>query len=130
MLQTVSSPNDVPVGGDDCFPAPAYADTVLAPAFAHAQEHHLAHLLRLHRAHGVMLAEQGLLRPEEIGALLAALDAVERDLAGRGAAAYTGEHEDLFFFVESELKRHVGAEVAGRLHTGRSATTSTTRCSR
>jgi len=107
-------------GHDDRFPAPEFAETVLEPIFAHQQAHHLADLLRLHRAHGIMLAEQGLLTREEIAALLAALDDVERDLASGGPAAYTGEHEDLFFFVDSELKRHVGADTAGRLHTGRS----------
>lgn len=117
---SASQSNAAPVGGDDRFPAPEYAETVLAPAFEHSQAHHLPHLLRLHRAHGVMLAEQGLLTTKEISSLLAALDIVERDLATRGPAVYTGEHEDLFFFVENELKRHVGPETAGRLHTGRS----------
>ena len=119
MTSPLPSPGPV-IGSDDRFPAPEYAESVLAPAFAHAQAHHLGHLLQLHRAHGVMLAEQGLLTREEIAALLRALDATEHDLKARGASPYTGEHEDLFFFVESELKRHVGAEVAGRLHTGRS----------
>jgi argininosuccinate lyase len=107
-------------GSDDRFPAPEFADAVLGPVFLHQQAHHRADLMRLHRAHGVMLAEQGLLTGDEIGALLKALDAVETDLAARPPAAYTGEHEDMFFHVESELKRHVGPETAGRLHTGRS----------
>jgi argininosuccinate lyase len=107
-------------GSDDRFPAPEFAETVLGPGFAQAQAHHLGHLLQLHRAHGVMLAEQKLLTRAEIGALLQALDRTERDLAARGPSAYTGEHEDMFFFVESELRSHVGAETAGRLHTGRS----------
>ncbi len=107
-------------GSDDRFPAPEFAETVLGPVFSHQQAHHLADLMRLHRAHGIMLAEQGLLTVQEITGLLAALDAVEVDLAARPPAAYTGEHEDMFFYVEGELKRHVGAETAGRLHTGRS----------
>ncbi len=107
-------------GSDDRFPAPEFADAVLGPLFAHQQAHHLADLMRLHRAHGAMLAEQGLLTGAEISGLLAALDAVEADLAAQPPAAYTGEHEDMFFYVEGELKRHVGAETAGRLHTGRS----------
>ena len=118
MANNAASP--AAMGGDDRFPAPEFAEAVLGPGFAHAQAHHLGHLLQLHRAHGVMLAEQGLLARSEIAALLKALDATERDLAGRGPSVYTGEHEDLFFFVESELRRHVGAETAGRLHTGRS----------
>ncbi|MFN3672435.1 MAG: argininosuccinate lyase [Bosea sp. (in: a-proteobacteria)] len=115
-----TAPSAAVTGSDDRFPAPEFAQAVLGPGFAHAQAHHLGHLLQLHRAHGVMLAEQGLLTRTEIAALLTALDATERDLAARGPSPYTGEHEDMFFFVESELRRHVGAETAGRLHTGRS----------
>ncbi len=33
---------------------------------------------------------------------------------------YTGEVEDFFFLVEAELKKRLGPDVAGRLHTGRS----------
>ncbi|WP_439498631.1 argininosuccinate lyase [Bosea sp. (in: a-proteobacteria)] len=113
-------PSDPGPGSDDRFPAPVYARTVLAPAFAHSQEHHLRHLLRLHRAHGVMLAEQKLLTRDEAAAIFGALDTVETELTGAAPAAYTGEHEDLFFFVETKLAALIGKDVAGRLHTGRS----------
>ncbi len=95
-------------------------DAVLGPVFAHQQAFHFHDLMRLHRAHGIMLAEQGLLTTDEIGSLLAALDAVEADLAARPPAAYTGEHEDLFFHVEGELKRQCRRGDGGALHTGRS----------
>ena len=36
------------------------------------------------------------------------------------ASTYTGEVEDFFFLVEGELKKRLGPDVAGRLHTGRS----------
>ncbi|MGO4739633.1 argininosuccinate lyase [Bosea sp. 2KB_26] len=111
---------DAHSGSDDRFPAPVYARTVLAPGFAHSQTHHLAHLLRLHRAHGVMLAEQNLLTRTEAAAIFGALDTVERELTGAEPAAYTGEHEDLFFFIETKLAALIGKDVAGRLHTGRS----------
>lgn len=115
-----TTPSAAISGSDDRFPAPEFAETVLAPGFAHAQANHLGHLLQLHRAHGVMLAEQKLLTQAEIAALLQALDRTERELGERGPSTYTGEHEDMFFFVESQLRGHVGAETAGRLHTGRS----------
>ena len=118
MAHPSSSP---PEGSDHRFPAPAYARAVLAPCFAHSQAHHFGHLMALHRAHGVMLHEQGLLEAADIAALLAALDRIEAEQAARlEPVAYTGEHEDLFFFVERELARHVGADRAARLHTGRS----------
>jgi argininosuccinate lyase len=115
-------PNSKPVeGGDDRFPAPAFARAVLAPAFGLSQAHHLGHLMTMHRAHGVMLHEQGLLSAEDIASLLRALAAIEADLASRGEpVVYTGEHEDLFFYIERELARHVGVDTAARLHTGRS----------
>ncbi|MBL0931510.1 MAG: argininosuccinate lyase, partial [Alphaproteobacteria bacterium] len=115
-------PNSKPVeGSDDRFPAPAFARAVLAPAFGLSQAHHLGHLMTMHRAHGVMLHEQGLLSAEDIASLLRALAAIEADLASRKEpVAYTGEHEDLFFYIERELARHVGVDTAARLHTGRS----------
>lgn len=108
-------------GSDHRFPAPAYARTVLAPAFAHSLAHHVRHLVELHRAHGIMLHERGLLSAGDIAALLDALDRIEAELSARSEPiAYTGEHEDLFFFVEAQLARHVGADTSARLHTGRS----------
>ena len=101
------------------FPAPEYKATVLAPLFEGFKRHHAAHLLAVHHAHGVMLAECGWLRAGELRAILAALhDAT----AGRDPAqlTYTGEHEDYFFWLEAELRDRLGADLAGRLHTGRS----------
>src|SRR4029450_5624605 len=71
------------------------------------------------RASAIMLAAQGLLTRTEAGAILRALDDIERgtDVA---ALAYTGEHEDFFFLVQTELERRLGVETAGKLHTGRS----------
>jgi argininosuccinate lyase len=109
------------IGDADRFPAPAFAQSVLAPAFALGQRHHLAHLMQLHRAHGVMLTEQGLLTADEVSAILLALDSIESELAARQEPEpYTGEFEDMFFFVERLLTERIGPDTAGRLHTGRS----------
>ncbi len=104
---------------DSVFPAPIYKDTVLAPLFEGVKRHHWQHQMRINRASAVMLAEKGLLGRAEAGSILAALDDIvaKVDVA---ALDYTGEHEDFFFYVESELKRRLGVEVAGKLHTGRS----------
>jgi argininosuccinate lyase len=66
-----------------------------------------------------MLAAQGLLTRAEAAAILRTLDDIERgtDVA---ALPYTGEHEDFFFLVQTELERRLGVETAGKLHTGRS----------
>ena len=35
-------------------------------------------------------------------------------------STYTGEVEDFFFLVENELRKRLGPDLAGRLHTARS----------
>ena len=101
------------------FPAPAYARTVLAPLFEGYQRHFAEHLIAVHHAHGIMLRERGWLTSEQASALFVAIaDAVAAN-AGK-TLAYTGEHEDYFFWLESELAARLGRDLAGRLHTGRS----------
>jgi argininosuccinate lyase len=107
------------MSGDERFPAPVYRDTVLAPLFEGVKQHHWRQQMRINRASAIMLAAQGLLSRAEAAAILTTLDAIEAatDVA---ALAYTGEHEDFFFLVQSELERRLGVETAGKLHTGRS----------
>jgi argininosuccinate lyase len=103
------------------FPAAAYTETVLAPLFETVKRHHWRHLMRVERAHAVMLAECALLAPADAAAILGALAGLESDIAARADSIhFTGAHEDFFFFVADELCSRLGVEVAGRLHTGRS----------
>jgi argininosuccinate lyase len=105
----------------DIFPAPEYRDTVLAPLFEAIKRHHWRDLMRIHRAHAVMLTECGLLTRTDAAAILTALDAIESDLAPRlDALHYRGVHEDFFYFIEAELRPRLSVGVAGRLHMGRS----------
>src|SRR5205814_8986379 len=62
----------------DRFPAAIYRDTVLAPLFEASKHHHAAALFRIHYAHGIMLAEQGIVPRPEMDRILAALRAIER----------------------------------------------------
>ena len=105
--------------GEERFPAPVYRDTVLAPLFEGVKQHHWRQQMRVNRASAIMLAAQGLLTRAEAGAILRTLDDIERD-SDVPALAYTGEHEDFFFLVQTELERRLGVETAGKLHTGRS----------
>lgn len=101
------------------FPDRVYAETVLAPLYGHAKSVFAEPLMRINRAHCVMLAETGILGAADAAAIAAALAEIEAsDILD--ASDYTGEHEDLFFEVEAALKKRVGAELGGRLHTGRS----------
>jgi argininosuccinate lyase len=101
----------------ESFPAPVYAETVLAPNFEDARRYFLDALIEIHYAHTRMLARQGILTADEEAALIRALDGLDRDEIAR--ARYDGACEDLFFFVENLLCRACG-ELAGKMHTARS----------
>jgi argininosuccinate lyase len=103
----------------DKFPAPVYKDTVLAPLFEGVKRHHWRYQMRINQASAVLLAECALLTNDEASAILKALDDILRTV-DVDRLAYTGEHEDFFYYVESELIRRLGVDVAGKLHTGRS----------
>ena len=100
------------------FPAPVYAETVLAPNFEDAKVYFLDALIEIHFAHTRMLAQQGILTRATEKALLEALGGLDR--AAIGSAVYDGSHEDLFFFMEGMLERACGAATASKLHTARS----------
>jgi argininosuccinate lyase len=103
------------------FPAPVYRDTVLAPLYEGMKRHHWRHLMRINYAHGVMLAERGLLTRSEAAAILSTLRQIEADIAARlDTMRYTGEHEDFFFEVDAELRRRLGIDIGGKLHMARS----------
>jgi len=101
----------------DSFPAPVYAETVLAQNFEDAKKYFLDDLLRIHDAHTRMLASCGIISRAEEATLLGALAQLDRaEIAG---ARYDGSVEDLFFFVETLLEKACG-EIAGKMHTARS----------
>ena len=101
------------------FPAAEFKDTVLAPLFEDYKRHHRSQLVAVHHAHGLMLAERGWLKPDELHALFGALGSAVSDL-DPARLVYTGEHEDFFFWLEAQLRARLGPDLAGRLHTGRS----------
>jgi argininosuccinate lyase len=103
---------------ESVFPAEVYKSTVLEPLFEGAKAHYVAPFRRINRAHCVMLTEAGILTPDQGRSIARALR--EIDAKDQSEVAYTGEVEDFFFHVEAELSRHLGADLAGRLHTGRS----------
>jgi argininosuccinate lyase len=101
------------------FPDPVYRQTVLAPLFDGAKEHHVQGFRAIDRAHLVMLAETGILVADQARAIAKALDSIDAEI-DPSALVYTGEVEDFFFLIEKELKKRVGPDVGGRLHTARS----------
>ena len=101
------------------FPDPVYKDTVLRPLFEGAKVHHVEGFRRIDRAHLVMLAETGILDRAQAAAIARALAAIDDEI-DVPSLVYTGEVEDFFFLIETELKRRLGPDLAGRLHTARS----------
>ena len=70
------------------------------------------------RAHARMLAAQAILADDERDALLAALDAVEAELAD-GTFSFEDDDEDIHMAVERRVTQIAGP-VGGKLHTARS----------
>ncbi len=101
------------------FPSPIYQETVLEPIFNAFKAEYYQDMLSVNYAHAVMLIEQGILTKREGQQIIAALKEIEQELDPQ-SLEYTGEYEDLFFYVEKQLISKIGIETAGKLHTGRS----------
>lgn len=100
------------------FPDATYKDTVLAPLFDGVKTHYATHMMAINQAHLVMLADTSVMSPADAHAIAAALVAIEAE-TDIASLTYTGEHEDYFFYVESELRQRLG-DLSGALHTARS----------
>ena len=97
---------------------PQYIDQVLSENFEDAKTLFLSPLIAIHYAHLVMLADRGIVTPDEAHALREALDSMSvKDIR---ATPYNAAREDLFFHVEGLLEQACGEDMAGRLHTARS----------
>lgn len=101
------------------FPDPTYKETVLAPLFEGAKAHYVAPIRAINQAHLVMLKETGIVSQTDAKDLATALQSIDTDI-DVSALEYTGEFEDYFFLVEAELKKRLGPDQAGMLHTARS----------
>lgn len=69
-------------------------------------------------AHVTMLAKQGVVSEEDRDKIIDGLNGILTDIES-GRLEFTGEHEDIHSFVESNLIARIG-EAGKRLHTGRS----------
>ncbi|WP_169083523.1 argininosuccinate lyase [Paenibacillus sp. PL91] len=99
------------------FPGRTYAEAVLAPAYDQAKQELLQPMIAVHKAHLIMLFEQGLLTRDEAHRIANALLTIDLEQLRRGK--YNGQFEDLFFEVEHKLLELSG-EASGSLHLARS----------
>jgi argininosuccinate lyase len=97
---------------------PEYVSRVLHENFEDAKAHFLPALVAIHYAHLVMLRETGLIGTADATALRVALDGLSIETIR--CAPYDTACEDLFFYVERELVRSCGDDLAGRLRVARS----------
>ena len=100
------------------FPAPVYADCVLAVNFEDAKKYFLDALLEIHAAHALMLARQKIIPTAHTRIFLEAIARIDRaEILG---TRYDGSCEDLFFHLQEVLARACGEELVGEVHTARS----------
>ncbi len=104
--------------GEHSFPHPAYARHVLSPNFEQTKTYLVRPMLAASRAHTVMLVRQGILGRETGRRLLSGL--TELEVEGVSGVTYTGEFEDLFFYLEHRLGELAGTEAVGNLQIARS----------
>ncbi|MFZ4405998.1 MAG: argininosuccinate lyase [Paracraurococcus sp.] len=99
-------------------PSALLVDSYYRPAVARAQAAVFDHEMWAHCAHGLMLDRQGIVGREAIAACLREVLA----MAAEGPDGVPVDHrsEDLYSYVERRIVRALGADVGGRLHTGRS----------
>ena len=100
------------------FPHPVYDRHVLRPAYQDAQAQLFQPMLAAHQAHALMLAEQGIISPENAAAILAAVARIQAQ--GPDALAYQPGVEDLFFRVEQRIIQEAGPDWGGNLQLARS----------
>lgn len=70
------------------------------------------------KAHAAMLAETGILEPQDAQAILDGLDEIAKEIEA-GTFKFSRALEDIHMNIEARLKELIG-EAAGRLHTARS----------
>ncbi len=101
------------------FPGEIYRQVVLEPLFVDARNELFESLMKIHQAHGVMLAEEKIISEEDIGMIFKVLGDLEKEINWH-EVQYDPRFEDLFFHLENEIIGRVGEKIAGQLHTGRS----------
>ncbi|MBY0146928.1 argininosuccinate lyase [Neobacillus niacini] len=99
------------------FPGRTYREVVLEPAYNEAKHHLLSSMMMINKAHLIMLTEQGLVSDDDAKNIARAI--MNLDLQSITTSCYSGQVEDLFFQIESDLLKSAG-EIAGNLHIGRS----------
>ncbi|PLR94464.1 argininosuccinate lyase [Bacillus sp. T33-2] len=100
------------------FPGKTYVEELLMPVFNDQRDYLFDVMFDIHRAHVIMLAEQKIIREDEAKVMLEGINKVAKTEIA--SLAYQPQFEDLFFMMEAKIGEEIGAELAGKIHIGRS----------
>ncbi|MCM3718553.1 argininosuccinate lyase [Fictibacillus phosphorivorans] len=100
------------------FPGKTYVDHLLRPVFNDQRDYLFKQMFNIHRAHVVMLAEQGILDKKEAAIILQGVETVSQ--TDPKTLQYDPQFEDLFFMMEHKISEQIGPDLAGKMHIARS----------
>jgi argininosuccinate lyase len=100
------------------FPGKTYVEELLKPVFNDQRDYLFDVMFDIHRAHVIMLAEQGIIEEAEAKVMFEGINKVAQ--TDVGLLNYHPQFEDLFFMMEAQIGEEIGAELAGKIHIGRS----------
>ncbi|KXG44575.1 argininosuccinate lyase [Tepidibacillus decaturensis] len=100
------------------FPGKTYVENLLKPVFYDQRDYLFEVMFEIHRAHVLMLLEQGILEKEEAAKILKGVEEVAK--MNDQELEYDPHFEDLFFMIEAKIADTIGADLAGKIHIARS----------
>ncbi|WP_026581433.1 argininosuccinate lyase [Bacillus sp. J33] len=100
------------------FPGKTYAEELLMPVFNDQRDYLFHVMFDIHRAHVIMLAEQGIIPKDEAKIMLEGINKVAQ--SDTSSLCYQPQFEDLFFMMEAKIGEEIGDELAGKIHIARS----------
>jgi argininosuccinate lyase len=100
------------------FPGKTYVKHLLRPVFNDQRDYLFKQMFNIHRAHVVMLAEQGILDKKEAVTILQGVETVSQ--TDPQTLQYDPQFEDLFFMMENKISEQIGPDLAGKMHIARS----------
>lgn len=91
---------------------------LFSPSIQDELLHIFPYMMKVNKAHMVMLGEQGIVQKNDVKQILAAL--VEMEKNGLEKLNIDPSIEDLHYNVEQNLISNIGIKIAGKMHTARS----------
>jgi argininosuccinate lyase len=100
------------------FPGKTYEEHLLRHVFEDQRNSLCRDMFAIHRAHVIMLTEEGIIQRDDAVKIVKGICEVERE--DFSTAEYDPQYEDLFFLIEDRIQKAAGDEIAGNMHIARS----------